>query len=379
MRKLNENLKNKINLKEKEIQKINDYYEDRKTIAQEEGKEKVELQRMRYNDLLISDTERSQKILEEADQNIKEQTSKLEEGLHQFQLKNEDQYLNEKNQLDQKLFDIKGKFEETSEEMAHRSKVDLQKLQTQTNLELSQKREEVKHQINSLERENEFKLSSKEKLFKNEIANTELQQLKERNTLKDTHLDEMRKLQGKFLVDQETLATNNVTQLTKQEENQKLLLKQKEDVFKEKYTSLIEQHRKALEEIQKRNKLELDSIKKSFEAEKNYIQTLAQDEFYTSTRLTPEVIDLGPSYEVSIQVPEHEKETVNLSGDKRKITVSLTRRFQDRTEDPQTNTVNRTSRSETFQQEINVPEIVDSRKIVSQYDNGTLKFIIPKL
>jgi len=379
LRKLNNELKRKIELKENELKKTDQYYEDRKAIEQDEGKEKVELQRMRYNDLLMADSERSQAALEEANENIQKQIKVMEEGLNKYRVKNEDTFLEEKNIHDEKLAKSKSRFERTSEDISHRGRLDLSQIQTQTNLQLSSKREDAKHAINTLERDNEHKLSSKQKLYENKISNIELEQLKSKNQLKNSHIDEMNKLQTKFVVDQETIKTNNVSQLSKQEENQKLLIKNKGDVFREKYNKINEQHKQALKLIQERNRKEIEGIKKSFESNKSYIENIAQDSFYRNTKLNPEVKELEGHYEVSLQVPAHEKELVDLSGDKRKIKVSVTRRFQDRTEDKDTNTVNRTSRSESFQKEFNVKDIVDSSKIVSRYQDGKLTFIIPKM
>ncbi len=379
LRKLNNELKRKIKLKADEVNKVNEFYEERKITAQSEGKEKVELQRMRYNDLLIADSERSQATLEEANENIQRQIQQMEDGLNKYKLKNEDTYLDEKNNLDEKLAKSKARFERTSEDISHRARLDLKQIQGQTDLELSNKREETKHIINTLERDNEHTIGTKQKLYENKISNIELEQLKTKNNIKKSHLDEMRKLQTQFVVDQETIKNSNVSQLSKQQENHKLLIKQKDDVFKDKYKKITEQHNQALELIKERNKKEIEGLKRTFESERAYIENITQDQFYRSSKLTPVIKDMEKHYEVSIKVPPHEKEMVNLSGDKRKISISVTRRFQDRTEDEASNTVNRTSRSESFQQEFNVRDIVDSSRIVSQYQEGILKFIIPKM
>ena len=87
--------------------------------------------------------------------------------------------------------------------------------------------------------------------------------------------------------------------------------------------------------------------------------------------------DYGEFYEVTLDVPEHEKDNVRLTADKRKLTISMSRRFDGQTTDVYGD-INKTKRTETYTKKLHVADLVDKKDVTSKYENGMLIFRIAK-
>lgn len=379
LKKLNRDLRNRINLKEKELQKVKEFYDIKKGEVQEEGKDKVLLQKMQLDERMMRNTERTQARLEEIKHKTELQKQQIDEHLNTFKKRNQELLNIEKADLDQKMLDDKLKFEELSSEVAHRNQLDIQKIKNDTDLAISTESDEARHRLNTLTKDNEFKINTSRSQFENTIEQRELEQMRRKTDQRRFHTSEMMKLTNKHMIDQEKLKTRNSSQLFKQEENQKLLLKQKLKAFEDKYNSLTKQHEATLKLVQEKNIREIEDLKRAHSTKKQFIENRSSDKFYSTSQLSPTVEDTPNNYIVKIKVPEHEKENVSLNGNQRSMTVSLTRRYSDDVTDEETGTRSKTSKSESFIQEIKVPDIINPRKILSKYENDTLTFIVPKM
>jgi HSP20 family molecular chaperone IbpA len=138
-----------------------------------------------------------------------------------------------------------------------------------------------------------------------------------------------------------------------------------------------EDHFAAIDKQKELAALALNNLKENTAAEKKLIETRAQDKFYSLSTLNPVVKDLPKAYEISIKVPEHEKDLVNLNVFKRSLRISIARRFQDKSEGPN-GAENRTSRSESLTKVLQVPEIMDASKVSNFYKDGVLTFSVDK-
>jgi hypothetical protein len=147
--------------------------------------------------------------------------------------------------------------------------------------------------------------------------------------------------------------------------------------FEVEYKKLMESQRDLIRSLDTRTKGLIKDGKQLLAKEKTTLAAKSADEFYKANQLYPKFIDVGDSYDVFIQIPEHEKNSVQISTQKRDIKISLDRRFDETlNKGPYENT---TRKVETITSEFSVPEILDSRtKVKKAYRDGMLIFNIKK-
>ncbi|OUR97804.1 hypothetical protein A9Q84_06280 [Halobacteriovorax marinus] len=162
------------------------------------------------------------------------------------------------------------------------------------------------------------------------------------------------------------------------EEHHKELLLQEDKSFKQKYNLMAKSHQSILDRVKERFNNQVNSIVKNQMKYKKNISEKAGDDFYKVSSINPSIKEGITDYEVSIKVPEHEKENVRLTAHGRKVTVSLTRRFQDEltSEDGSTS---KSKRSEIFTKKMETSQILNPRQITQSYHEGILTFKVAKL
>ena len=87
--------------------------------------------------------------------------------------------------------------------------------------------------------------------------------------------------------------------------------------------------------------------------------------------------DEGDSYIISLPASRHEKDHYTLSADKRRIRLSMARRFENRVKNDE-GEVHQTHRSETFSKEFEVPHIVKDGPILQKWEDNRLSYQIFK-
>ncbi|EQC48593.1 Hsp20/alpha crystallin family protein, partial [Bacteriovorax sp. DB6_IX] len=155
------------------------------------------------------------------------------------------------------------------------------------------------------------------------------------------------------------------------------ILKQKRTSFKEKFSLLEKNHTEILSRMKTKFDNEIKELVSKYSDFKNQTLGKLQDKFYHVTKLDPKVENKLDHYLVKIEIPEHEKELVNLTAQERDISISMTRKFTDKMTD-QLGAKHKTRRSEVMNKSFQVPEIMDSASVVRNYDQGVLTFKIAK-
>ncbi|WP_127717634.1 Hsp20/alpha crystallin family protein [Halobacteriovorax sp. HLS] len=170
---------------------------------------------------------------------------------------------------------------------------------------------------------------------------------------------------------------HNLEMLNK-ETHHKELLKQEDQSFKQKYDTIVKTHQDILDRVTNRFNNQVNSIVKDQMLYKSNITDKAKDDFYKVSSLNPTVKEGLKDYEVSIQVPVHEKENIRLTAQGRDVTLALTRKFTDEVKE-ENGEINRSRRSEVFTKKFKTSEILNSKDISQSYNEGVLTFKIAKL
>ena len=101
----------------------------------------------------------------------------------------------------------------------------------------------------------------------------------------------------------------------------------------------------------------------------------ADDQFYQIAKIEPTIESDEKNYFLSLEIPEHEKDNVNLGVVDRTIRINKARNMSERVE-LQDGTEARTGRSENIVRTVEVPEILNPHEVTKSYEDGTLTFKI---
>jgi len=228
----------------------------------------------------------------------------------------------------------------------------------------------IKYNINKNIEEN--------KLLASPTSSKGLSEQKDATRLKhEKQLDLNRQAKSQYIKESE-LKNSHSTQLEQENQNFKNNLKTKQDIFLQRYKEVADTQNTYLDRIQHKFDDDLKKITESHALQKKIFDEKQNDNFYKVTKLEPKIQENEKNYTVSIKIPEHEKDQVQITAQERKVRLGHTRRFSDSTvgEDGSKSS---SSRSETVSREFTVPHILDSRKITQKYEDGKIIFKIEKL
>lgn len=142
------------------------------------------------------------------------------------------------------------------------------------------------------------------------------------------------------------------------------------------YSKTLEQQKAEFKNQEQLFLKENERIKSEASTQLQHVMKKTSDPFYQNSSIKPSVEDKGDSYQISIKVPDHEKDRYLLSGHERTLTLSFSREFQH--DNKEENNVSKTRRVESYNQSFFVPEIVKANSVSKNYDNGKLTFNIKK-
>lgn len=193
-----------------------------------------------------------------------------------------------------------------------------------------------------------------------------------------THENKLSDQNHKQLVERNEREKFHSLEMNNKEVHHKELLKQENISFKQKYENMVTNHKAILDRVKERFNNQVNGIVKDQMQYKKSISSKGGDEFYKVSSLNPRITEDVKGYNLSIDVPVHEKENIRLTAHKRDITISLTRKFKDEVKE-ENGSVNKSRRSEVFTKDLQTENILNSKSITQKYNEGVLTFRIAKL
>jgi len=212
--------------------------------------------------------------------------------------------------------------------------------------------------------------------------------LREIQYLRDEHIDSYYKVKSDNKKDLAKLTKLHNAQYknankTQQAEFEKLVKGhkiQKRDsniAFEKEYKNLLTKNNINVSTLDENTKDLVKDIKEKFLQNANLILEKSKDPFYQFKRIKPLIEDKGDHYLLSIKVPEHEKNLVQISGKKRNIKLTFNRLHQETFNDVK-NVKNIAKKYESYSTTTSVKDIVNTDKIEKYYAQNMLHFTIPK-
>lgn len=377
LKKLNNTQKHLIIKKEEEIKNLNKHYDEKVRQAQIEGDTKIINQHdMNKRDVAQSISEK-ENHLNRIKKDMQVSAAKLQEQKQNLTTSLQDQIENTNTVFDEKIRNIHRDNMEISKDLNEKTKTEFKKLQHNSDLEIKKMNQDVKSRANNISRDN-----------KKSMRQLEMNQQQRKDQLQDTHKSQIELLekdhndkvvveQRKHMVDYNQRVRSQQIELNNIELHHQEILKQKRASFKEKFNLLEKNHTEILDRIKTKFDSEIKDLVSKYSDFKNQTLSKLQDKFYNVSKLKPKVEDKIDHYIIKLEVPEHESELVNLTAQERDISISLTRKFDDKMTD-QTGDNFKTRRSEVMNKSFKVDQIMDSSSVVRKYEEGMLTFKITK-
>lgn len=378
LEKLNDTQRNLISSKQKEIDSLDKMYDEKKINERYVGEAELLDIRDRNQSEIAEQLNLKQQRLSNIKKSFDDSKMKLDQE-KEILTNTHKQKIEDLNSVyDNKYKDRFSEANSVAEEINDQTHQTIRQLESQTNERISQSTFENKLRADEKSIENTQKLADQEKVH-NIQQNTAVKNYSRKSAeLMMEHEDMLLDQNYKQLSERNNLQIIHQRDIENKTEQHKDLLLQEDKSFKQKYEAITTQHRNVLERIKDRFSKQISGLVNSQMKTKSMIENKSDDDFYKIKELNPTLTDLEDSYEISLDVPEHEKENVRLTAHNRDITLSLTRKFSDSVES-EDGSQNQSSRSEIFKKKITSTDLLNSREITQNYNEGRLTFNIKKL
>lgn len=376
--KLNKRHRNLISKKEREIKNINSRFNEKIKNTKLEGIKNLANQEEINKGQIVNSIQNKEQKLEKI---------KTDLNTHQMSLAKEKERLSQTyNQQIQNTNEVfKDKYDtiykeglSKSEEIVDQTNNKITDLKKDSDFEIKSMNFESKLRADNISRQNAKSLNSIDIENRKMIDRTKKMQERRMDEIRGEHEKKIVTEEKKHAIDYRQRVTSQQTELSNIEAHHNEVLKQKRLSFQEKYKNLETNHKSILKRIKEKFDSEIKNVVKKYSELKNQTLSKSEDPFYNVTELSPRILELDNMYQVQIDVPEHEQELINLTAQKRDIHISLTRNYRDQTK-TEDGELNKTRRSEVLTKQLDVPDIMDSKKITRVYKDGTLSFNIAKL
>lgn len=376
--KLNTGLRDRIAVKEKEIESVNELYKKRIENQKEVNEDQYLSTQDQHQQKIAAVAKDYETKLQEYRSNLEKTKNKLSEEENNLKNTNEITLHNAKVGAEERFNDLYRSFDDNQNQMQFANNNKLRLLDSQTKNEINRLKSKSEFETSKLEhaqnldyskRQNEFELRT-EGLLKDQNNQLRLQedQFKEKFQQQNT--------EQKRLADEKTrIYSDRITYMDKFHQN---LMTQKENDFKIKYQNIVSQHEDILKNIQDKFANEVRELQNTTAKEKSNITNKSDDDFYRIKTLNPRISDLGKEMLVELPVPEHEWENVHLSVQGRNLKMTVGRKYSDEATDDLGNR-NKSSRSELFSREFMVKDLLNPKALTQKYEDGIVKFKIAKL
>lgn len=104
----------------------------------------------------------------------------------------------------------------------------------------------------------------------------------------------------------------------------------------------------------------------------------SEDPFYHIKSLNPVLSENDQEFIVKVALPEHEAKNLFYSGEGQVLKLNLSRRFQEKVNQPEENRTTRTNSFQTIIEQVAIPGAFDSKRISREYKDGIVTIKAPK-
>jgi hypothetical protein len=373
LKKLNKKLQNEIKSRQAEIKNVQGHYDIQLENRRSFNNDRLQEQKEIYaNDLAKAIDDKNVK-LQKIKANLEDNRKILENEKATIKQVHDENIQDIKHRQENHLQDTMIKGFDEQRELAGKVEREINKMNLAASNDIALHNLKMEDKIGRNAFTQDLKLRKSKQNFE-VAANTQEQNFRRQKTETEvTHRNAMNDLLKEQQIEQ--LAREGIykTQMSTMKKQHSQSMRQTDESYKLAMNQLIQNHQNAMDTMKSNFDKHMQQLKNELSSEKENYVTKAQDEFYTIEKLNPSYNRDNEFYYFSLEVPPHEKDFVKLQAHDRKVKISLSRTYENRIEDSVGKT-HRSARSEVLAQEFEVPEILESNKVTTNYQDNVLTF-----
>jgi hypothetical protein len=362
---------------EREIQSINNSHQEYKAdLKNTQDAEIVEIKSANQA-AIAKESDRKEKILSELKSNLQQTEELTDKELRALK----DNTHKEKNTIQIKLLDererLRMNHEAYLEDMNYRFNDSSKKVVQDGSLRLQEIKNDMHNQGQEQQRAYQDRLAKQSQDFNIRFKHDQIKN----QTLKDQQVSHFKKERMQTNVRQQTemskMTNNHANQIEKRDQQFRKGLKEQDLFFEKKFSGQIEKQNKDFKHLESKNQKVVEGLKASLTNEMTRTAARNDDPFYKFESLAPELKYFEDRVEISVKVPDHSKQDMNLTINGKEAVVTFNRRYSDasKTSDGAINKINKV---ETFTSRLQTNHFLDPKSVKSTYDNDTMTYIIKK-
>lgn len=379
LKKLTQKQRNIVTQKENEIENLGKIFEDKKNTLRQQGEinlfNQVEKNKIDVENSILTKEQKLEKIkddLQKSTYRLEDQKNALNENY-----KTKFEQLNEMHAAN--LIDFSNENETKAREFSSKANEQIKNISQNANQAVADNLYESKAKTNEILVTNSRNIENLKSSLKDDEKNVIKDQEDIINQLSKEHQKNVLDMTKKGTIELSQRSQMNASQLKNEDTQYQDVLKQKRISFEQKYNELEKTHTEVMNRLKQKFDSQIKQAVDSYSTEKKLIDAKSSDDFYKISKFEPIVKEEFGHYIISVPISEYEKENVNLTAQNRDIIVTLNRRFSDKVEDELNAESFKTSRSEVISKKFKVDNILDSKKVTTNYSDGFLNYKIEKM
>jgi HSP20 family molecular chaperone IbpA len=321
--------------------------------------------------------DRKEKVLEDMRQHLQQTRLMTEKELKALAVENEksrhalrEKLLNDRQKIndDNEFFleELNDRFNESSrkiavdgrnrsEQMKHSMNEDFNNTKNFHQNKIQKTTEEFTNRFKAEAQRQEDVKEQQKKNFKKELFSTNLKQQNDLKKMTETH-------------------NNHIEQ---KDTNYRKGLKEQEDFFEKKFQTKLTSHNEQFKVLDDKNKKLVEDLKTSLTKELTKTADRNNDPFFKFETLKPKLKTMESHVEISVEIPEHSKQDVQLTINGKDAVLSFNRRFADAAKDVD-GTINKINKIESFTTRLQTGHHLDPKSVKASYADGVMTYTIQK-
>ena len=378
VKRLNDKQRQLANLKEQEIRNLQEFYNKRADTVKLEGQKQVWQAKDEGEQKLLETIATEEERLQKHRSLLQDTKTNLEQEKEQLQQNFRKNIMDLNDNLKHKAESTFAEAQQYAKEADDQNRQFIKDLDYNTNRQQTLLRSKAQSKIDRQSRASELKIKDSEDQYNNLIKIKNYEQERALNVQEVNHKNQLKELYKNHEVENLQQKQINKDLLDQNKSHYTMLLQQQRETFMKRFAKQKEDYDAVMKQTQDRFERELHQLIASSTADKKNITEKRNDSFYKLEKLDPQVKDIGDSYLISINCPEHERENFHLSAYQRDLTMTMTRNFANDLEVDAGNSYH-SKRSEILSRKFTVPDILNGKKVTQKHENGVLTFKIAKL
>jgi HSP20 family molecular chaperone IbpA len=154
-------------------------------------------------------------------------------------------------------------------------------------------------------------------------------------------------------------------------------LKDQDLFFEKKYEAQLGRHAEDYKTLEEKNKKLVTDLKENLTKEITKTANRLDDPFYKFEKLKPTLKHFEDRVEISVEVPDHSKQDLQLTTNGKEAVLNFNRRYADASKD-ESGAINKINKVESFTTRLRTDYHLDAKSVKATYDDGVMTYVIKK-